>query len=267
VIERAAAATWKPEAGPKTPVAFPSLPALPAATPGGARPVTAAALLRRRRSALDFDGSTGTEADVLYRMLDRLLPRAGVPPWDLLAWRPHIHLALYLHRVRGLAPGLYLFERDPSIHEALRSACRAGLRWARPASCPAHLPLYLLAEGDLRGAARTVSCHQDIAGDGAFSLGMVAEYGEVIRQGGPWWYRRLFWEAGVVGQVLYLETEAAGLRGTGIGCYFDDPSHELLGLTGDAFQVLYHFAVGGPVEDRRLRTLAPYAHLGRAARD
>ena len=67
---------------------------------------------------------------------------------------------------------------------------------------------------------------------------------------------------GLIGQVLYLEAEAAGVRGTGIGCYFDDAFHDLLGLTGERFQSLYHFTAGGPVEDPRLRTLAPYAHLG-----
>ena len=51
------------------------------------------------------------------------------------------------------------------------------------------------------------------------------------------------------------------MRGTGIGCYFDDACHRLLGLSGDAWQDLYHFTVGGPVEDPRLRTLRPYAHL------
>jgi len=35
--------------------------------------------------------------------------------------------------------------------------------------------------------------------------------------------------------------------------------HALLGLEGDAFQSLYHFTVGGPVEDPRLTTLPPYA--------
>ena len=51
--------------------------------------------------------------------------------------------------------------------------------------------------------------------------------------------------------MLYLEAEAAGVRSTGIGCYFDDAFHDLLGLTGDEFQDLYHFTVGGPVEDLR----------------
>jgi SagB-type dehydrogenase family enzyme len=261
VIDRAAEATWKPTTVHGAGFQPAPLPPLKITTPESARALTAAALLRRRRSALDFDGRTAAEADRLYQMLDRLLPRPGAPPWDLLPWRPHLHLALFVHRVRGLAPGLYLFARDPDAREPLRAACPPDFRWDRPAGCPGHLPLYLLAEGDLRERARTVSCHQDIAADGAFSLGMVAEFGDVIREGGPWWYRRLFWEAGVVGQVLYLEAEAAGLRGTGIGCYFDDASHDLLGLAGDRFQVLYHFAVGAPVEDPRLRTLAPYAHL------
>jgi hypothetical protein len=63
--------------------------------------------------------------------------------------------------------------------------------------------------------------------------------------------------------VLYLEAEAAGSRATGIGCYFDDACHDLLGLKGDEFQSLYHFTVGGPVEDERLQTIAAYAHLKR----
>jgi hypothetical protein len=92
---------------------------------------------------------------------------------------------------------------------------------------------------------------------------MVAEFRDVICAGGPWFYRRLFWEAGVLGHVLYLEAEAAGVRGTGIGCYFDDAMHETLGLVGDQFQSLYHFSVGGPVDDPRLRTLPPYSHLAR----
>jgi hypothetical protein len=81
---------------------------------------------------------------------------------------------------------------------------------------------------------------------------MIADFTPTIRAHGAWWYRRLFWESGVLGQVLYLEAEAAGVRSTGIGCYFDDAFHELLGLKGEEFQDLYHFTVGGAIEDHRL---------------
>jgi hypothetical protein len=60
---------------------------------------------------------------------------------------------------------------------------------------------------------------------------------------------------------LYLEAEAAGVRGTGIGCFFDDAVHELLGLSGLRYQSLYHFTVGAPLSDGRLQTLPPYGHL------
>ena len=87
---------------------------------------------------------------------------------------------------------------------------------------------------------------------------MVAEYEGPLRRYGPWFYPRLYWEAGVIGQVLYLEAEAQGIRSTGIGCYFDDQMHDVLGLKDHVYQDLYHFTVGGPVEDTRLRTLPPY---------
>ena len=97
--------------------------------------------------------------------------------------------------------------------------------WSTPPGCPAELLLRMLEAGDARRLATQLSCHQDIAGDGAFSLAMIAEYQETLFKHGAWFYRRLFWEAGLIGQVLYLEAEAAGVRATGIGCYFDDPVH------------------------------------------
>jgi nitroreductase len=107
-----------------------------------------------------------------------------------------------------------------------------------------------------------VSCHQEIAGDSAFAVAMVARFKERIASAAAA-YRRLYWECGMIGQVLYLEAEARGLRGTGIGCFFDDPVHELLGIKNLSNQSLYHFTVGHPIEDTRLATLPAYHHLER----
>jgi nitroreductase len=76
--------------------------------------------------------------------------------------------------------------------------------------------------------------------------------------GNPAAYRHLHWEAGMLGQQLYLEAEAQGWRGTGIGCFFDDAVHDILGLKDEGFQVLYHFSVGMPVDDPRLLTRPAY---------
>lgn len=140
---------------------------------------------------------------------------------------------------------------------------RETVLWEIPAGVPIGFPLYRLMERDLRDASRTLSCHQDIAADGFFSLGMIAEFAEPMRRNGAWFYRNLFWEAGMVGQILYLEAEAAGVRSTGMGCYFDEPVHQVLGLAENQFQSLYHFTVGVPLEDHRLRTWPPYSARSR----
>ena len=188
------------------------------------------------------------------------MPRPGVVPWDALPWAPHVHPVLFVHRVENLAAGLYLLERSAEVHDRLRGAMRDAFEWVRPEGCPEHLRFFRLAAADLRSISKTVSCHQDIAGDGVFSVSMVADFADSVRARGAWWYRRLFWEAGMLGHVLYLEAEAAGIRGTGIGCYFDDAVHELLGLTDRRFQSLYHFTMGGPVDEPRLTTLPAYAN-------
>jgi hypothetical protein len=127
-----------------------------------------------------------------------------------------------------------------------------------PAGRPADLPLFELARGDFRQHAAALCCHQEIAADGAFSLGMLAEFDAPLERFGPWFYPRLYWECGAIGQVLYLEAEAVGVRSTGIGCFFDDPVHQVFGFKDLAFQALYHFTVGGYVDDPRLTTLPPY---------
>lgn len=228
---------------------------------------SAGQLIRQRRSALAFDGSSSISAESFIRMLTRVMPHAErdlcrrAMPWDVLPWHPHVHLALFVHRVDGFVPGLYLLARDRAAVDRLKDATHPQFSWTSPAGCPDDLPLFLLQQGDARALATQLSCGQDIAGDGAFSLGMIAEFEPSLRQHGPWFYRRLFWETGVIGQVLYLEAEAAGARATGIGCFFDDPVHQVMGFKDAGFQSLYHFTIGAPVEDPRLTTLPPYQDL------
>lgn len=217
----------------------------------------AARLFRQRRSAQAFDGVTGIAAADFFRLLDHLLPRADLAPWDALPWSPRVHLVLFVHRVHGLAPGLYALPRSASGQALLRASLRLEFAWTPLAEAPSHLPLFRLVSARAERAAIRLSCHQEIAGASAFSLAMLAEFDAHVQEF-PWRYRELFWEAGVIGQALYLEAEACGLRGTGIGCYFDDAVHETLGIADKTLQSLYHFTVGGPLQDERLVSLPPY---------
>jgi nitroreductase len=224
------------------------------------RQISARQIIRQRRSAVAMDGETSLSRNTFYGMLPKVLPSQDGAPFASLPWKPAIHLALFVHRVEGLDPGLYCLVREPDATDDLKAAMRQEFEWSRPGACPDNLPLFRLTKGDTRKAARGVSCHQDIASDSAFALAMIAEFEPRLRQHGPWFYKRLHWEAGAIGQVLYLEAEAAGVRATGIGCFFDDALHDIVGLAGRQFQDLYHFTVGGAIDDPRLKTLPAYAH-------
>jgi SagB-type dehydrogenase family enzyme len=257
IIDTILEATHKPTTE-ETDWIAPTLPPLP--------PISctsrAADLIRQRRSAQMFDGKTPLNAEAFYRLLESTLPRNGTMPWDVFPHQSRLHLILFVHRITGLSPGLYILLRHPTIEDNLRKAFgREEFEWKKPDNCPEHVNCYQLLSGDAQAAAQQLSCHQDIAADSAFSLGMLAEFEDRL-QNKPWHYRRLFWEAGIIGQILYLEAEALGVRGTGIGCYFDDAVHSLLGLNDTRYQSLYHFTIGTPLHDKRLQTLPPYAHLG-----
>jgi SagB-type dehydrogenase family enzyme len=254
IIDRVSAAVHKPTTNQVSRVTRPvgTPPAI------GAAPIAFRQMIFQRRSAVAFDGRTGITREAFYQILAKTLAGPDQFPFTTLPWTPRIHLALFVHRVQGVDPGLYLLVRDPAQTETLRAAMKPEFAWDTPEACPEGLPLYRLQTGDARGVAEQVSCHQAIAADGCFALGMIAEFERPLQRDGAWAYPRLFWEAGVVGQVLYLEAEATGIRGTGIGCFFDDPMHRVLGLKTLQYQSLYHFTMGRPVDDPRLRTLPPY---------
>ena len=221
----------------------------------------AAAIIRQRRSAVDMDARTGLSRDAFFGMLARTLPDRPHLPWTAIDFSARILLCLFVHRIDGLSPGLYVLVRDEARLDAFRTACHDKFSWEHVEL--SDIPLYALALGDCREAATHASCFQEIAGNSAFSLGMVADFARTLEEDGAWAYRRLFWETGLIGQVLCLEAEAAEVRSTGMGCYFDDFVHQLLGINpaDDAWQSLYHFTVGGAVDDERLTTLPAYGHL------
>ncbi|KAG0458841.1 hypothetical protein HPP92_021969 [Vanilla planifolia] len=230
-------------------------------------------VVRKRRSAVDMDRVHIMDRETFYQILLRCLPSGNLGPGEkqgkqlalpfrALTWDAEVHAALFVHRIKDLPQGLYFLVRNEDHFGGLKMAMRPEFEWAKPEGCPDGLPLYRLARGNCETIAKQTSCHQDIASDGCFSLGMVARFELALLEKNAWMYPRLFWETGVLGQMLYLEAHAVGISATGIGCYFDDDVHKVLGLKGMEFQSLYHFTVGGPVVDQRIMSLPAYPGPG-----
>jgi SagB-type dehydrogenase family enzyme len=181
-------------------------------------------VVRGRRSALDFRG--GGES-ISLSQLATLLSSTKEPLFADFATARFVHLYLYVHRVEGLAPGVYRY-------------------W------PEHAELEKIKEGDQRLVAAALSLGQDLAGNACLAFSMIGDFENAAQSYGHRGYRYVHFEAGAIGQRMYLASEALGLRATGIGAFFDEEVNRYLGLSPELGQVVYHFAIGYPVPDPRL---------------
>jgi SagB-type dehydrogenase family enzyme len=203
-------------------------------------------LKRRSARAMDF-GRTHIGYDVFTQIIASAA--TAFTPFE-----PACSFVIFVHDVETLEPGLYLYLLNETYLEAFKQRMRGDFLFRAVGR-----DLYLLESGDFRAQSKFISCGQEIASDGAFSIGMLCEFAPQLERYGPQRYKSLFWECGAIGQQLYLEATSLGLSATGIGCFLDDVMHRLLGLGDTRFQTLYHFTIGRAVPDLRLQTLKPYA--------
>jgi SagB-type dehydrogenase family enzyme len=183
-------------------------------------------IVRRRRSALDFRGG---DESIDNNQLLTLLHLATGPLQSDFSDQQYVHLYLYVHRVHDLTPGVYKYWPD-----------QAG-------------GLELLKSGDQRVIAAALSLGQDLAGNSAVTFSMIGDLERATELHSDRGYRYVHFQAGAIGQQLYLAAESLGFQSTGIGAFFDDAVNEYLGIASKSGrQVVYHFACGYAVEDDRL---------------
>ena len=179
---------------------------------------------RKRRSALNFQGKTHPMS---LAQLSAIVTAATRPFSSDFADTHFIQLYLYAHNIDGLQPGVYRLWSGRAELEQIRS-------------------------GDQRVAAAGLSLGQDLAGNACVAFSMIGDIDRAVRTHGDRGYRFVHFEAGAIGQRLYIAAEAFGLAATGIGAFYDEEVHRYLNLTPKQGQVVYHFAIGYPVPDPRL---------------
>jgi SagB-type dehydrogenase family enzyme len=81
---------------------------------------------------------------------------------------------------------------------------------------------------------------------------MIADLERATSAYGDRGYRYVFFEAGAIGQRMYVTAEAVGLQATGIGAFYDEQVHRYLEIEPQQGQVIYHFSIGHAVHDARL---------------
>jgi SagB-type dehydrogenase family enzyme len=116
-----------------------------------------------------------------------------------------VSLYLYVHRVLDCEPGVYRWDQISRKIELL------------------HL-------GSVQRVAAFLSLEQALAGNSCFTVSMIADLDEAAQVFGNRGYRYVYFEAGAIGQRLYLGAEALGWNATGIGAFYDDDVHRYLGF-------------------------------------
>jgi len=172
------------------------------------------AIVRRRRSALDFDARTlPMERSEMEQLLD-----FATRDWQA-DWRGNfsgeataagtgadfVTVYLYVHRVRDCEPGVYRWDSSSRTLEQLH-------------------------RGNVERVAAYLSLEQVLAGNACFAISMVADLAAAAEIFGNRGYRYVHFEAGAIGQRLYLGAEALGWNATGIGAFYDDDVHRYLGF-------------------------------------
>lgn len=185
-------------------------------------------VVRTRRSAVDMDGKARCS---LVRLARILIDSTRGFNSSFSGPDFYIHILIYSHRVDGLAPGVYYFERE-------------------------QMTLNLVHEGNVRTHAKFVSCLQDIAADGIFAVSLIADMQSAFQNFGERAYRYIHQEAGFIGQLFYLCARALDIDATGIGCFIDD---EINNGLPQGMEVVYNFTFGKAVLDERLTDLPAYS--------
>ena len=187
-------------------------------------------MVRSRRSAQAYDKKADMELDDLSLILKKAFLRPNLD-YDLSL----IDLYLFVHRIKGLERGLYLY--NESEHQ-----------------------LFLQHNGNIESTANALSLSQEIASDSSVCFAMIANFSLAFSFLGEIGYRAVHFEAGRIGQALYLGSESLNYNSTGIGAFFDDDVNRFLQLR-EGYEVIYHFAMGKAIPDRRIQTLDGYYHL------
>ena len=210
----------------------------------------------RRRSAQRFDGK-GITLDQFGSLINSL----GVEHQSLLQGGQKFSFSalITVHDVQGLQPGFYILSSNQQL-PLLRSRALRWQEWQQitDVDLSANSSLWLLTEANVRKAAATLCCQQSIASDCAFGVGFLTDMDLLGAANEPIGYRHIFWQAGLMCQQLYVQSSALGLATTGIGCFFDEPWEQMLGIEENSLQFLYHAAVGHPIVDERITTVSGY---------
>lgn len=198
---------------------YPELPVidLPDAYDAGA-PLTAT--IKNRRSVREWSGQAITLAQLsaqLYYSFGVKNDNGAYQVDPVLGNTSFLNMYLIVNQVDGLAPGVYYYHRQQHNLSQIQT-------------------------GDFRRAIYNAALSQGVV-DGCGVCFVITTSNELLNHpDGDRSFRYAEMEAGMIGENIYLQTQALGLGCTGIGAYFDDEVSELIQVAPEEESITYLLA-------------------------
>jgi hypothetical protein len=213
-------------------------------------------ILRSLRPAEEFEAEASLSREDFFAILDKTLPRSKRYPFDGFSVAPKVHLLLFVHRVEEMQPGLYLLSRDQKSNISLKSQLAKDFEW-QPEGGPVNF--FRLQAGDFRKVTSTLWNQSNLGESAMFHVMMLADFDKSVRLDLST-YPHIFWESGMIAQVLSTEATALHHRTHHLAHFIDEQCHLMLGLRADQFRCTYLSSYGQPSESKTVYK-APYYHL------
>lgn len=217
-------------------------------------------LFQQRRSAHAFDINGFLQREDFFQILEGICHIYNRVMKPIIPLSPRTSLIFFLNNIENTPSGIYAYIQNQKHFDKLISL---GFENIKKVTFLSNLPFFFLKEGNMRRLAGHLCCGQEIVHDGVLCACIFTDLKEELELHEGYIYAPLHWEAGFIGQLLYLEAEIYNLRGTGIGCFFDDEII-LLAKQRDFVDIpinpLYFFTIGKPIIDTKLRTHPPYPY-------
>eukprot|EP00339_Tiarina_fusa_P002700 CAMPEP_0116998668 /NCGR_PEP_ID=MMETSP0472-20121206/1658_1 /TAXON_ID=693140 ORGANISM="Tiarina fusus, Strain LIS" /NCGR_SAMPLE_ID=MMETSP0472 /ASSEMBLY_ACC=CAM_ASM_000603 /LENGTH=296 /DNA_ID=CAMNT_0004697887 /DNA_START=171 /DNA_END=1061 /DNA_ORIENTATION=- len=178
---------------------------------------------------------------------------------------PHIHFGMWITGVQGMKNGRYFLLRNQDCgddllrvqHKMAQGENTSEL--VKVPGLPEEINLFYcegIGSGEVsefKKEASGNSCHQKIAEDCSVVIAMLSPVGEAIGLEARN-YAYMHWEAGFLGQLLYVQAYQQGLGATGMGCFLDEETAAAFAV-GPDYTPIYHFAFGVMVKDHRFSSV------------
>lgn len=204
-------------------------------------------ILERRRvqsfeQSTQFDKTYIMPYETFEQILQSLVTTLLHLRYEWLPWRESLQFAIFIHRVAGIKPGLYVLFLNDKQMTSFRSQCKIKFKWKE--TIPRYR-LFLLYEAPLDEMISDICIADPFIKDSCLTMSFVTSFKPFISTYGVSMYQRLFWEAGLVAELIRLECRLEKLDTVGHPFFYEQLFERIMGISHyEEYMNTYHLSIG-----------------------